>query len=482
MSNAEQKPIAYECRFATYCKGMPYSEDDLHVIKEIQHFADGTSRPFLRLKKNHTRPIYVTKKGMRNHKDNKEWEKLENLDRYETRQKDLVDTVAKALGRYGWRGTLRDLCEEYPYVFGGDISSTSYIKQMYVERWSKQTEYTVASFDTETDMLDDSGEIIMATISYKHRVYTAVKKHFVRAFPQPERAVREMFAKLLGDDIKQRGLVLEIDFVENEIDIVRGCMNKAHEWMPDFIGVWNIGFDMKKMLEACKRANVDPAMIFSDPKVPDEFKFFRFKEGKAKKTSASGRVMNFKPSQQWHSVFTPASFTFIDSMQAYVKVRQGEPELPSYALDDILQKEIKRTKLKIKEAEKYKGAAWHVYMQREQPIVYIVYNIFDSVGMEILDEKTKDLALSLPMFAGTTDFCDFNSLPKRAMNEIHWFIKELDQVTGTTAKDMKTDLDENTNLSGLIVMLPSHLVADNGKRIIEEDPTLRTNIRTHTAD
>jgi hypothetical protein len=48
---------------------------------------------------------------------------------------------------------------------------------------------------------------------------------------------------------------------------------------------------------------------------------------------------------------------------------------------------------------------------------------------------------------------------------------------------MQSDLDQLTlGLENWIVTLPAHLVADNGLQLIEEYPTLRTNIRVHVAD
>lgn len=481
MTDETKKITAIECRFATFCQSKD-TPDDIHVIKEVVHYDDNTTERRLKTVKNFKRPIYITKPGKRNFKDKKEWMDLTDLDRFETTQSRMVESVAKALGKPWLRGSLKDLCES-PYVFGADITTSSIIKQMYKDKWTTQTPYLNACFDTETDMLHGTNEIIMATISCKETVYTCVSKHFVRAFPNPEKSIREMAARLLKDDIKERNLNFIIEFADSAFEITQKCFAKAHEIKPDFVSIWNIEFDMRKMLEACKQAEVDPANVFCDPSIPFEYRHFKYTEGKAKKTTASGRVMNFKPSQRWHSVKVPATFTMIDAMQSYVKIRQGSPELPSYSLDSILQKELKgRTKLKIPEAEKYRGGKWHVFMQQNYPIEYIVYNMFDCIGMEILDEKTMDLALSLPMFAGSTDFANFNSLPTRAMNELHWTCRELGKVPGSTAREMADELDDAARLDGWIVMLASHTVADNGLCVIEEVPDLRTNIRIGVAD
>jgi hypothetical protein len=483
--------VARECRFAFYCPGEQDSTDDLHVVKEIVHYADGTSAAELKHLRNFKRPFYITKKGRQNYQDFKEWENLDALDKFECRQRDLTDSVARALGKPWMRGGLRDLCQT-PYIFGVDISSTSIIKHNYQARWDKLTPYTYSAFDTETDMIHGHGQVMMASITYKHRCYTAVQKSFVEGWSNPVERIKKLAEEHLADVIASRKLEIVVEIVDSEIECIKRCIAKAHEWKPDWLAVWNIEFDMDKIKEACDRAGVDPVSFMSDPSVPAEFRPHRewkyiFKKGPAKKVTASGRTLNFKPSQRWHSVDCPASFFWVDAMCAYRQVRTGAPEEQSYALNAILEKNKLKGKLKFKELEGEKipedGAEWHRFMQSKFPLHYVVYNIFDCVAMELLDEKVLDIQLSVPMFAGCTDFANFNSLPRKTMNELHWFCEKMQLIPGSTASEMAVSADEETtDVKGWIVMLPSHLVDDNGLKLILENPDLRTNIRTHVAD
>lgn len=484
MSVEPQKPTAVECRFAVYCPAGE-SGNDLHVVKEIHHFEDGTTKPVLRHISNYKRPFYITKKGKQNFKDFKEWMPFEDLDRYECTQSRLTSSIAKAIGKPYFQGSLKDLCAT-PYIFGADITSTSIIKQQYRDKFPElQTPYSNAVFDTETDMVKGTGEIIMATLSNKSDVLTVVSKEFLAGFADPIGLIRSAAKKYIGDTLEARKVNLVIKLVDTEIEIVKAIFDHAHETKPDFVSIWNAEFDIDKCVAACQKFEVDPADIFSDPSVPKEFRHFKFKKGPAKKQMASGRILNFKPAQRWHSLSVPASFFVIDAMQAYKQVRTGAPEESSYSLDSILAKEFKGKlqKLKFAEADKYKGAEWHVFMQKHYQIEYVVYNIFDCIGMELLDEKTLDLQLSLPMFAGCTDFANFNSLPRKSMNELHWVCRDMGLVPGCTASEMTDENDEfSTGISGWIVMLPSHLVSDNGLKIIKENPDVRTNIRIGVAD
>jgi hypothetical protein len=323
----------------------------------------------------------------------------------------------------------------------------------------------------------------MATISFKNRVFTAVQKSFVKGYTDVDSQVHKLAEKYIGDTIKVRGINLEILICDTEIDVVRQVINRAHEWMPDFLSVWNIEFDMDKIITACDRANINPAEILAHPTLPNEYKNFRFKKGAAKKVTASGVVKVFKPAERWHTVFCPASFYWIDAMCSYKQVRTGSPEESSYSLDNILNKHLNVGKLKFKEADSYKGLEWHKFMQSQYPLEYIVYNIFDCVSMEMLDEKILDLQLSVPMFSGSSDFQHFNSQPRRSANALHFYCLENNQVIGTTSGEMKDEDDsKTTTLGDWIVMLPSHLVANNGLAIIEENPNIHTNIRFAVAD
>jgi hypothetical protein len=435
---------AIECRFATYTRSTEDQDySDYHFIKEIHHLKDGTIKPFTRGIVNYKRNFFVTKKGMQTYKDKKEWEHLDNVIEYKATQSELPLAVARALGTPWAKGGLKLLADS-PYLYGSDISSTAILKQTYADKWEKRSKYSVAVFDTETDVLHGTGEIIIATVSYKSKIITVVQKSFLSGQSNPVERIKTIANTVLAKYIKERNLSLEIVIVDKEIDIVKLTMQKAHEWMPDFLAVWNIEFDMTKIIEACERANVDIADILSDPKVPKKYRSFKFKKGPAKKVMASGQVMPIKPAARWHSVTAPSSFTWIDAMCSYRHIRNGEPEEVSYSLDNILGKVAKISKLKFEQAKEYTGLKWHQFMQEQYPLEYVVYNMFDCISMEVLDEITNDLSISLPMFSGCSDFGDFKSQPKRSSDKLHYFCQKNKRVIGTVSKEMSTDLDTLT--------------------------------------
>jgi hypothetical protein len=206
-------------------------------------------------------------------------------------------------------------------------------------------------------------------------------------------------------------------------------------------------------------------------------------EGQSQKVTASGKVTPIPPHARWHTVQTPASFYVIDAMCAYKQVRTGKQEERSYSLEAILNKHLKRGKLKFSAADHLAKAEQHIFLQRHHPVEYIIYNVFDCIGLEMLDEKTKDLSVSVPSGAAMSDYSKFNSQPRRVVDKLHYFVMERGKIIGTTSDEMSLEFDMHTiSLRDWIVMLPAHLVADNGLKLILEYPELASNIRIHIGD
>lgn len=480
---SQQKIKGYECRFATYTKSKD-SDDDAHIIKEIIHYEDGSTKPNIRIKENLPRKYWTTKPGFRNHQDKKEYEKLEYLDEHICTQSKLIASVARSIGKPTFRGSMRQL-QDSPYIYGTDISSTALVKQRYKELYKLSTPYSYSAFDTECDVVNKEtfNEIIIATIAFEKEVYTYTLERFVKGYTNVVEEVNRIAREVMGHVIDERGIKLNLKVVATEIDIVKEIFKVAHEKKPDFIGIWNLPFDIGRILDACKKAKVDPEDLFSDPSVPKKYRFFKFIEGKASKTSASNKRFNFKPAHRWHTVLSPSSFYFTDAMCVLRHVRAGQAEEPSYKLDSILKKYTKVKKLEFEMAKHLTGTAQHQFMQTKYPLHYIVYNMFDSINMIILDDEIKDHAIQLPIFADISDFQNFNSNPKLTVDAMHPFALQHGWVMGSTSSDMTDDFDDETvELSGWIVMLPSNMVADNGLELIKQNPIFKTNIRAHVAD
>lgn len=443
MSEEATKEVKYECRFAVYVEPPDQDAPDMHLLKLIKHDEQGNRIPEVKLVYNWPRPFWLAKKGQRNYTQHKEWEDKDNLIEGKSPQSKLIQNIARANGTPWFKGNMKKLCES-PYIYGAEILSTALIKKAYAERFPDlQTPFSVAVADVETDVIHGTKEITMMTITYKERVFTAVVKSYLEGITNVQAKFAEKMHKYIGHVLEQRNIKFDMIVVDNALEAVKAAMDKAHAWKPDFLAFWNMDFDIQRIMEASDKYGGNINDIFSDPIVPKQYRYFRYKQGPSKKVTASGLVTPIKPAARWHTVFSTSSFYVIDAMCVYKHVRVGKQEKQSYALDFILKEEKLAQKLKFEEANHLSGLAWHQFMQANYKIEYIVYNVFDCIVMEMLDEKTKDLAFTLPLFSGYSDFENFKSQPRRAVDNLHFYCLTKNRVIGVTPQNAKNKNNKN---------------------------------------
>jgi len=501
LKNLPADVLGIEARHVVFCEAPLGQNIDYHLVKEVVHFKDGRKVPRTVLIENYERPFYVTKVNFQNHLEKKEWEHKSKLDRFVCTQsrmhRQMAGVIAAQPRNPSFKrsaevprmvsGSVRQLLRN-PYIYGADIKSTTLIKRTYQQRFPNlTTPNSLAVFDIETDVVNGDGtEIIMATLSYRDRIVTAVDRKFVNGYLNVEKQLQELLNKLMAEDVEKRQIKWDLKIVDGPVQIIKYVFARAHEWQPDFVGIWNINYDIPKTLATLERNGIDPKEIFCDPKLGRKYRHFEYIQGKNKMVTASGKVKPLKWVEQWHTVAMPAGFYFVDNACAYKRIRTGaEADEPSYALDAIQKKHLKgRGKLKtVQEAENLGGLAWHRLMQSKYPLEYIIYNVFDCVGPELLDEETNDLRLTMPMMAGSSDFRDFSSQPRCSADNLHFFVQTKNYVLGTTSDQMAHELDSLVvPLDGWICTLPASNIAMNGLKVLEDWPSRETNIRIHVGD
>jgi DNA polymerase elongation subunit (family B) len=426
-----KKELGRECRFVVHIPTRQADKTDLHLIKEVIHFEDGSTKPNLRYITDFKRPFWVTKKPYRNHQQKKEYEHTDKLLRFETTQSNLRHSVAKALDK-AWSSSELQQLSESPYLYGSDVPSSSIIKYDYRKRFPDLVSpFTVSFFDIETDVVHGTNDPILATLIFGKTIYTFCLASFIEGYSNPTYQLDQAVKKYLQTYVDKHQYEIEFTVCLTPVDLIKGVFAKAHELVPDFLAIWNIDFDIPRIIETLEKYGVDPKEVFSDPKLPAEFKFCRYKKGSTKKITASGQVKPKNPSEQWHTLICPAGFYVIDAMCSFRFVRQGEQERPEYKLDSILNEELGLRKLSFEEAEGYVGLEWHEFMQTKYPFEYIVYNMFDCIGMVELEEKNNDLQSSVPVNSDVSDFMFFDKQTKRFADSYHFFLLERGKVIGT---------------------------------------------------
>lgn len=528
MSTEQPKEIGRECRFIWHLPADPEQGiPDLHLVKEAIRYDDGTSKPNLRWVKDFIRPVYSTLKSQQNHEQKREFEHLDKLQKFECTQSELRNTVAKALGQSWSRQPLKQLLTS-PYIYAADVDSTTFMRYQYKKKYPiTESRCSYATLDIETDVVTMTEEPIIITMAFKNNAFIGYTEAFVKGYTDPRGRIEAALKKHFGDKLD----LSKINFIFYEaadtVDLIKQAFKQIHEWQPDILGIFNMDFDFPKMMNALEKYGVDFKDVFCDPSIPDKLKRFEYKQGPKKKVTASGKVKPINPAEQWHTVFVTASFYVLDAMCVYRHLRLGDQELNSYSLDSILTHVLKKQKLEIPEIAHLKGIVAHQEGQSKYKFDYIAYGFYDSWSMTELEEKTKDMTGKLPNYSGYADFWNFKSQPRRIIDDFFFYLMEeeglvlgclgarqnqkygeevVDEVAvdgsddgeeededfgdddsddEVKVEDPKKDeygpQDKTLGLRGWIITLdPARSVY--GLRLIKEDGTVQTYIRTHAYD
>lgn len=475
--------VGLEFVFATYSANRNIQSDAL-FIKEKVHLKDGTIVPNLRMLKDKKWPFYVTRKAHRNHNDHKEYEELSKLQRFESTRIKLPQAIAAATGQYTQNKSLRDIAN-WPYLYGLDILPTSQIKQVYQTKYKdiEVSTSTVAGLDIETDMVWGTEEVIMTNITMRGKSYTAVTKKFIAGTTNFIENTKELAKRLVPKDVEN--LDWEIEIVETPGEACYKVIEKAHQWKPDYISIWNMNFDIPKIIQTLLDEGYDPAQVFSDPSVPPEYRFYRYIEGPSIKVTHDGRKTSIHHADRWHVMSCPASFYFLDSMCLRKRIRTASGNEPSYKLNEILAKEGLETKLSIKEAEALEsdGEAWHFTLQKYYKAEYTIYNLIDDIRLLDYDEKTGDISRVFNILAGITDYSNYHKNPRRIADDLHYFYLERGKVVGSTPSSIADDpLNKHLlSLRDWIVTLPNYMI-NSGLNLIEDAPHIQTMFYQYLSD
>lgn len=482
-----EEVVGLEPMNITYCPSKR-GDSDLLVVKENVHLKDGTTVPNLRLVKDYKRPFWVTMPGARDHEDKLQWEHQDKLNKFECCQFELAARAHTGLGGFGQDRGLFNVLKS-PYLYGANISSKALLRQDYRNKYPEAVspKTKVAVLDTETDVLNGTGEIILSTVSFGSKVITTVLRSFLGIKPEADERWREIILRrmdeLLGNFIKERNITIEIVFGDTPGECVLGCLKAAHEWQPDLLAVWNMAFDIPKMVEALEKDKINPEDAFCDPRVPPEYRMFKWVPGPQTKTTHDGKVFPKNIEEKWPYVDCPAGFYWIDAMCLYAKLRTAGGKEESYALDSVLNRNVNLGKLKFKETDHLSKVDWHVAMQRDYKLEYIAYGIFDCIGIEILDEKTGDMSAAFVPQADVTDWENFNSDPSKIADGMHFQCLRENHVVGTSSGDIRVEDDGFVvKPRGWIVTLAAYLAQDIGLNLIKELPHKQTMVTVHNAD
>lgn len=437
-----------------YCRG---EYRDAVLVKEKQVTIDSDTKEILKTK-NIIRPIidpkrriFVTKNEYRTHKYKKETELLSNVEAYTVCNRTLIDDIKKILGYSKYhRAGLRELCNS-PYIYGADVSIESLVRTSYIKKMKHPiVPLTVGTFDIETSVLGDE-RINAVTFIANKKVYTAVLDDFMWKFNDKGKKTKAtandihiLAQKLLKPYIDEHNFTFEIKCFTEELDLIRWIFDAIHKEEMDYIGIWNLGYDVPKIIERIEFYGENPADYFCHPSVPKDIRVCKYHE-------------DLKPVQhitdKWNWLHCSSKSQFVDLMLLYARIRKVKAKEPSYSLDAITNKVLGVGKLK------FTGIGGHYEMQSTRFVEYVVYNIFDSMLLTLMEWKNNDCT-SLYYLSGNSPLSDYAKQSVMLKNAYSEYCLGKGKVFATTGKNMKGPFDHLFEKIGGAV-----LKADNTKDI-----------------
>ena len=371
------------------------------VVKEqiCRHNEDGTETwvPNLRVLKDPVRRFYITKKQFRNHKYKKEFESIDRLEEFICHDSELKDRLAMGLSEGGFYSRpyvgLRELCAS-PYVYGADIDTETLVKQAYLKKQpdGKSAKITVGAFDIETEVYG-KGRINVVTFIHERDIYTVALKDSCKIYSsgndilnidvnvRPRQATYEecldVVHRVIGSELTKHNFNLHLELVDSETELLKTIFGHVHECKTDIVGIWNILFDIPKILERLAVLDIDPTDIFCPPELPKKYRVCEFKEDN--NPNAEHIV------DKWHWFSCTGYTQFIDSMCLYGRLRKVDGKDISYSLDYISNKELGQGKLHLGEITNHRWSQQYDFLR------YIAYNINDVLIMQLMEFKNHDI-------------------------------------------------------------------------------------------
>lgn len=366
--------------------------------------------------------IYFEKPEFRNHKHNKNYEHIENLDKKTVKYKDIIFAIADDVGESG-RNALSNIFQTqnysalknfylYPYTFASDYDAVSWYRIQWVRKLnnSRTKMLTKGFLDIEVDGLEVPGmpdprtcpiNAVTLANADKSEVYTFIlvdrpciekdTTHMTETEKEREYERRSMYAHMheeqhrmmenpekLIDELHELfdefyGILdYKLYFYSDEKKMLIHLFQLINILKLDIIGIWNISFDIPYIRDRMIALGLDPTEVMSHPDFPVKKCYF-------KEDTRNHDIKN--KSDNFHLT----SYTvFYDQMELYAAIRKGGSELRSYRLNVIANHELKDTKLDYSEDGDIKTLPYLNFRK------FIIYNIKDVLLQLGIERKTSD--------------------------------------------------------------------------------------------
>lgn len=444
-------------------------EKEVTIDKDTSKVLDTKTR--MRYINDPKRTIYVTKPKYRTHRYKKESEVLEKLDAYTVRDSEVIPKLKEIFDipqkKYM---SLRAICNS-PYIYNADIPIEVLIRDKYNKNQKHSVvPITIGALDIETCV--DGTEVINAiTFIAETHVYTAVHEDFMWRTDETGKRVRAKVSDIyryanaaIKPYLDKYHFELDVQVCKSEMGIINWIFSKIHEEDMDFILIWNMGFDIPRIISRIAYNSKDPADVFSHPSVPEDLRICKFVED-------TRDVAHFI--ERWHWVFTTCNSQFIDAEALYGRNRKSKPKEAYYTLEYISNKEVGAGKLKFNEDS-------HAEMQAKRFVEYAVYNMVDSMLIMMMEWKNHDTKQML-WLTGSSRYCDYSKQTNMLRDIYYRFLLERGRAFATTGESVTTEYSHYFIRRGGTV-LNATMVRDMGINAILERPDYESGVVVFASD
>lgn len=433
---------------------------------------------------NPKRTFYIHQNKYRNYKYKIEYAPISECDAVQCYNKELDQALKRELRIFSNKHmTMRDLCNS-PYVYGADIDIEVLIKIRYLKRLKDVTilpKFTFGALDLEVSVLGDdrimlSSYSVMDLPNQENTVYCFILNDFLykpsaekdeNGNPKREKASLEELIQVVNEEIGDRldkfKFKVEYKLCSNEMELIKNTLDIIHKTEVDFCGVWNMPYDIPKLMERIKANGQDPSEYFCDPNVPKEFRKMKYKVDHS-------QTDHFTDSWDW--CHCPGHTQYVDSMRLYSRLRKVKGREPSYRLGFISMKEVGFDKLDLE--------GTHYYNQLYNFLHYTAYNIIDAVNVSLMEQKNGDVT-SMTQLVGCSLLSDFSKQTIMLKNDFYSYCYDRGLISGTVGATMGTPYDDLMSKAGGTV-LPPYLARDMGLKCVSERPNLHTLVNIFIKD
>ena len=434
----------------------PKEQSYLAFLKDVS--PEGHGETYLKIIEDPEQPVYVTKPPLRLNTVKKELEDKKNLDMYRTKVSQIPETLWNAVNNPGrWRNppfVQPKKMLSNPYIYGADIDYGVILKEAYnrANGGRKPLDYNVGFLDIETDVNGSEQIILITFMNGDGRTFVGILKEFFldhtvdEVYKMWEKKVEPSFRSKLSKKgleayTKSGGIKIECKILPNEAELIRWTFSNIHACRPDFVGVWNIDFDVPYILQRCEFRQLDPKQIFCSPEVPYKYRICKYKPDPGKK---DGHLVD-----RWPWLHLTAFERWIDMMMLYGRLRKAKPREPSYKLDAIGGKEIGAGKLEFGNGES------HSTMQRFHQVEYTVYNIVDVLIMYVMEKKNNDVR-NMMMLIGVSTLDCFAHQSIQLKNHFYQYLDKLGCVPASIGERIDDPWDYLIHNKGGAVLSPDN--------------------------